>query len=131
MNVCTYSPVKIWDEKGINARFSTLFKQSCFLSNKVEGGFQNVTIPPAGDYTMTNTDNIIILSNLVSDNTLTLLNPILVKGKTVTIKSGNYNTSLVPSIVQPNNTSGDTLGSNLVIVLFSDGINWQSNVNLK
>lgn len=38
MNICTYSPVKIWDEKGINARFSTLFKQVCYLSSKVSRG---------------------------------------------------------------------------------------------
>jgi len=38
MNICTYSPVKIWDEKGINARFSALFKQVCYLSSKVSAG---------------------------------------------------------------------------------------------
>jgi len=38
MNICTYSPVKIWDEKGINARFSALFKQVCYLSSKVSKG---------------------------------------------------------------------------------------------
>lgn len=32
MNVCSYSPLRFLDEKGINSRFKTLFTTVCYLS---------------------------------------------------------------------------------------------------
>ena len=43
MNICAYKPVKIYDESGINERFSTLFKNVCYLlSTASRGGIQSI-----------------------------------------------------------------------------------------
>ncbi len=38
MNICSYTPLKIYDQKGLNERLKALFNQVCYLSSKVSRG---------------------------------------------------------------------------------------------